>query len=338
MKVSIILPVYNGERHLTACLEAISGQTLDDMEVICIDDGSTDLTAHILKHQASKDPRFRVVHSPRCGQGAARNRGLQMARGEYVGFVDADDLISPKMYSRLYQAAQHHDSHMAMCFTQPFHDKTQQLISLQYYDHEKKLLLKSGLSCLKKKHILALIPYISMVCWNKIYQRQWLINCGATFDHAKKYEDLPFSFKALMNTNGLAIAGEELYYYRACRNDSVMGTVTRHNYNIIFDVLDNTRSQIKEELSQNRASPKMDHFEVRQLVLSAHTVFWCTQLQAVEKKAFYYRMRRRLQNIPLPGSLPLSFKAQFLMIKFNVWIAIFYTFSFKKYRQKADNK
>lgn len=94
MKVSVIIPVYNSERYLHVCLDSVLGQTLKDIEVVCIDDGSTDGSAALLAEYASRDTRIRVLTQVNAGQGAARNRGLELAQGEYVYFLDADDELA----------------------------------------------------------------------------------------------------------------------------------------------------------------------------------------------------------------------------------------------------
>ena len=104
MKVSVIIPVYNVEKYLRACLDSVLSQTLQDVEVVCIDDGSMDESAAILAECEAKDPRVRVYRQANAGQGAARNRGIELVRGEFVYFMDADDaLAAPDALSRLVE-------------------------------------------------------------------------------------------------------------------------------------------------------------------------------------------------------------------------------------------
>lgn len=104
-KVSVIVPVYNVEKYLQKCLESILEQTLEDIEIICIDDGSTDNSGKILDRYAAQDRRVKVIHRRNAGYGAAMNAGLDIAQGKYVGIVESDDCIKPKMYQALYNAA-----------------------------------------------------------------------------------------------------------------------------------------------------------------------------------------------------------------------------------------
>ena len=103
--VSVIVPVYNTERYLAKCLDSIIAQTMRDIEIICVDDGSTDSSLEILTAYAGKDARIRVIHKENGGLVSARKAGIKAARGTYIGYVDSDDWIEPRMYERLYECA-----------------------------------------------------------------------------------------------------------------------------------------------------------------------------------------------------------------------------------------
>jgi glycosyltransferase involved in cell wall biosynthesis len=114
-KASIIVPVHNAGPYLPACLDSILGQTLREIEVILVDDGSTDDSAAICDRYAGMDPRIRVIHQANGGVGNARNAGLEIANGEFIGFVDGDDLIDPDMVELLYRNAQEHQADISIC-------------------------------------------------------------------------------------------------------------------------------------------------------------------------------------------------------------------------------
>lgn len=114
-KVSIVVPVYNAERTLPACLASLRAQSLPDIEVLLVNDGSTDGSGELLRAAAGEDPRFQVIDQENRGEAAARYAGIRRARGEYVGFADADDFVDPAMYRRLYDAASEAQADLAMC-------------------------------------------------------------------------------------------------------------------------------------------------------------------------------------------------------------------------------
>ena len=113
-KVSIIVPVYNGERYIAKCVSSILSQTLSDSEVILVDDGSTDKTPEILKEYANKDNRIRIITQINQKQGAARNRGLEIAQGEYITFIDADDWIDENYLEKMYKYASSANADLAI--------------------------------------------------------------------------------------------------------------------------------------------------------------------------------------------------------------------------------
>ena len=105
-EISVIIPVYNQELYLEQCLDSVLGQTLRDIEVLCIDDGSLDRSAEILKRYAKQDPRLTVIQQENQGAGTARNCGLRLAKGKYLSFLDSDDFFEPDMLLKAYQRAE----------------------------------------------------------------------------------------------------------------------------------------------------------------------------------------------------------------------------------------
>ena len=105
IKVSVIVPVFNTEKYKEKCLNSLINQTLQDIEIICVNDGSTDKSADIIKKFANKDSRFKLINQENKKQGAARNTGMKIAKGEYIGFVDSDDWVDLEYYEKLYNAA-----------------------------------------------------------------------------------------------------------------------------------------------------------------------------------------------------------------------------------------
>ena len=108
--VSILVPCYNVEKYLNQCLDSIVNQTLKDIEIICINDGSTDSTLDIIKSYADKDKRVKIIDKPNEGYGKSMNRGLDAATGEYVGIVESDDWVDTDMFKKLYDIASKNDA------------------------------------------------------------------------------------------------------------------------------------------------------------------------------------------------------------------------------------
>ena len=132
-KVSIIIPVFNAEKYLEKCLDSLVNQTLEDIEIICIDDGSTDNSLEILKTYEQKDKRIKVLQQTNKKQGAARNYGIREAIGEYIGFVDSDDWAELDMFEKLYNKAISTDSDITMCKVIDYNENTKTYSKSNWY-------------------------------------------------------------------------------------------------------------------------------------------------------------------------------------------------------------
>ena len=144
-KVSVIIPIYNVEKYLRECLESVINQTLKDIEIICVDDGSPDNCPRICDEYAAKDARIKVIHKGNGGYGSAMNVGLDNATGEYIGIVEPDDYIESNMYEDLYKIAQKFDSDIVKsAYWEIFEDEENNKIrAYSYWAHEIKMPEKS---------------------------------------------------------------------------------------------------------------------------------------------------------------------------------------------------
>ena len=136
--VSVIVPVYNVENYLRQCLDSITGQTLRNIEIICVDDSSTDSSGKILEEYAKKDERIKIITQPNKGAGAARNNGLSAAQGKYLSFLDSDDFFEPDMLELAYKKAEEDRADFVV------------FKSDQYYTEEIDMLRSLGRSEKKK--------------------------------------------------------------------------------------------------------------------------------------------------------------------------------------------
>ena len=216
-RLSVIVPVYRVEAFLPACIDSILSQTIRDLELILIDDGSPDACGRICDEYAARDARVLVLHQENRGVSAARNAGLRIASGDYIGFVDPDDWIAPEMYAALLDAAQEHDAQIAVCgFT--FCDETgnaqyNQGVPEGLYDREDLLLSIYGMP--NQLH--------GSMC-NKIFSRGLLE--GAQFDETVAIgEDWLLLYECYCRANLAAAISGCLYFVRnrsgsATRNEN----------------------------------------------------------------------------------------------------------------------
>lgn len=205
IKVSVIVPVYNVEKYLGQCLNSIINQTFEDIEIICINDGSKDNSLQIIYEFAAKDKRIRVINKQNEGISAARNQGMELAKGEYISFIDSDDWIDKNYLEALYTAAKRYDSDIA----------SGGIIRVTGKRQRNKLIYKKEefTKDTDKKNRLTKTPVFSYV-WNKIYKRESLIKSGVTFPVGRVFEDVTWSIKAIYYLNGVVTVPDAIYYYR----------------------------------------------------------------------------------------------------------------------------
>lgn len=231
-KLSIIVPVYNGEKHLMQCLDSIINQTLKEIQIIIINDGSTDSSKEIISDYASKDARILFIESANEGVSAARNKGIEKATGKYVGFVDADDYIDETMYQQLFDIAEEKDASMVICNAMVVTNKV---------ESEKRLQLKNDCILVSDKSSLVL-DFLSFkydsANWNKIYALQLIIDHHLRFDkNLAIWEDLLFNLQFIAYVNKMVTLSESLYYYRI-HDASVMTDsklLISGQYNLLYD-------------------------------------------------------------------------------------------------------
>lgn len=213
--ISVIIPVYNTEKYLEKCLISVQRQTYDNLEVILIDDGSTDRSAAICDIFAENDKRFKVIHQENAGQAGARNVGLKKAAGKYIGFVDSDDYIEPEMFEEMYRETQNSGAYIVMCRFKRFGKIDGGFIPLmEEADREKavKLLVEDKIIC---SHL-----------WDKLFLR--VLFDGIEFPEGKAYEDIAVMHLLFLKTNKIKIINKIFYHYQI-RENSTVTTVSEKN-------------------------------------------------------------------------------------------------------------
>lgn len=219
IKVSVIIPVYNTEKYLPACLNSLIKQKLRDIEIICINDGSTDNSGAILKDYTAKDKRIIVIDRVNAGQSAARNYGISIARGEYLGFVDSDDAVDPDYFQKLYAAAKKYDCDIACAGFKKF-----KIIDGNIHLKYKKYEVFSDIT---KKVSAADIPNHNYI-WNKIYRRSSFLATGIKFPEGRFFEDIAILIKILYSMGKMVTVPKTYYHYRRRENSTVTNSSQKH--------------------------------------------------------------------------------------------------------------
>lgn len=248
-KVSVIIPVYNVEKYLRQCLDSVINQTLQDIEIICVDDGSTDNCPNILDEYAAKDARIKIIHKKNEGYGKAMNVGISHASGEYIGIVEPDDYIELNMYETLYEIAK---------------NKNIEIIKGDYWrfktngDNEEKELLLMDYN--KKYYDTIINPqenidvfYFQMHTWTGIYKNTFIkkYNIKHNETPGASYQDTGFWFLTLCYCTRFYIVNLPFYMYRVDNPNASIKNKTKvyalkHEYDYIYNILKNNKQLYKK--------------------------------------------------------------------------------------------
>ena len=257
--ISIIVPAYNVEDYLPRCLDSIIDQTYPNIEIVLVDDGSTDSTGKICDEYAIKDSRIKVIHRVNGGLSAARNSGLELANGDYIGFVDSDDYIDANMYASLNKYMEQFGADIANC---------------GYYeigDNAFKRSFTGEITELDGEEALQIYAleendkYISNSVWNKLFKKEILD--GLRFVEGRSCEDLVFTGQALSKAKKVVYIDTPYYYYIIDRVGSIMNdnkVVTRR----LDDMIPLTYEQIElfRQKGFERAA-RMDEYKLIKKIL-----------------------------------------------------------------------
>lgn len=217
-KISIIIPIYNVEQYLPQCLDSIINQTYKNLEIILINDGSTDNSGKICDNYAKVDNRIHVFHKKNEGVSSARNLGLEKCTGDFIGFVDPDDFIELNMYELLYNEQQKTNADIVWCnYYNYFSNEHYNIVNIFNENKLYKLpfaINKLGIDLFINKY------YEHSHLWSKLYKKSIFDNIK--FPYKKTLEDLSIFLPTLMKANIICVIPQALYYYRNNRINSLL--------------------------------------------------------------------------------------------------------------------
>lgn len=307
VKVSICVPVYNMEKYLKECIETLINQTLKEIEIIFVNDGSTDKSEKILEEYKNKYSNIKVITQKNKGLGDARNTGLENAIGEYVGFVDADDFVEYNMYERMYDEAKKQEADIVMC-------------DYKFYTNED----------IKKKKWYK--PYNGKIDgeflnrntqpWNKIVSNKLIKNSG--FKFFKRNGDGVFIYLMLC-ANKIVSIDDKLYNYRV-GHSSMSSNYNMEHFEISIESYEEqlkllNRTKYKEELKE--------YFEFRKIYVLIQAIAVAAK---TKEKAKYYKYVKELRKIDYKNNkyMKTILKKEFGVIKYiamTYFLPINYSFS-----------
>lgn len=243
--VSVIVPVYNVEKYLAKCLDSLVNQTLQKIEIIVVNDGSTDDSQTIIDEYVQKFPdKIKSLIKANGGLSDARNYGLPYAVGEYIGFVDSDDYIDKYMYERMYQSAKEHNSDIVTCDYYKVYGEHKELVKSRDFLNQRDMLIGS----------LA-------AAWNKIYKRELITKSGVVFPKGLVYEDTAFFAKLIPYCKRTSYVNEPFVYYIQ-RQGSIANSQGEKTAQI-FDIFDSIISFYKENGFYTYYKSELEYYCIR---------------------------------------------------------------------------
>ena len=211
IKVSVIIPVYNASKYLKPCLDSIINQTLKEIEIICVDDGSTDNSLEILNEYKEKDSRFIVLTQQNKYAGIARNTGLEKATGKYVCFLDSDDFFELSMFEQMYNKIEKDNSDVVVCGYYNYDNQNNKVLNT--YLVREPFIKQSPFSPQQIK------PHIFNFCrpnpWTKLFKRELFLKYNIKFDSTICSNDLSAVYTALIVAEKISTLDKPLIYYRS---------------------------------------------------------------------------------------------------------------------------
>ncbi|HEY7074322.1 MAG TPA: glycosyltransferase, partial [Solirubrobacteraceae bacterium] len=228
-RVSVVVPIYNVEAYLAECLESLAGQSMRDLEVVMVDDGSTDSSAAIAEGFAARDARFRLIRQPNGGLSRARNTGIDAAGGEFIAFVDSDDLVTLNAYELLLGALEKTGSDFA---TGNVHrlDRSG--------THQLRFVAGAFAITRLKTHVSRFRPLLGdRTAWNKLWRRSFWDAHGLRFPEGRVHEDIPVVLPAHFMARSVDVVSEPVYVYRVRESGAASITQRRLERRVMEDRL-----------------------------------------------------------------------------------------------------
>ena len=250
-EVSVIVPVYNVEKYLEKCLNSLVNQTLENIEIIIVNDGTKDNSEEIIKKFMEKYPQKIVyLKKENGGLSDARNYGMPYAKGEYIAFLDSDDYVEKDIYKEMYELAKKENSDMVECdFLWEYPNKVREDIG-QVYNGKKEMLEK-----------------VRVVAWNKLIRRSILEKTQIQFPKGLRYEDVEFTYKLIPHLNKVSFLKKPYIHYIQRENSII--NVQNERTKEIFTVLDNVIDYYKENNFYDEYKEELEYVYTRYLLCSS---------------------------------------------------------------------
>lgn len=329
MRISIIIPVYNTEKYLSQCLDSVVNQTYKELEIIIVNDGSTDRSLHIAQSYATKDARIIVISQDNQGQSVARNEGLKIASSEYVFFIDSDDYIGLNACEYLNHEIEQRGYDLIIFGRYSFYDDNNKLV----YD---KVIIDDDDYISGQDYLLKHIgknTFTASPC-NKLFKKQLLDKYLIRFESGIIYEDLLYVFESLFYANNIKLIEKPFYFYRQTRPESTVNTIKEKDKDVLITI------DLLERFLQQNNSDILDFIGYKLLIyrwICNAVVFkypckapLSTKANRIVKHILYdKRFKKYVKYIAKEKNVELKWRltARLMLISYPIYVTTIYIIS-----------
>lgn len=284
--ISIVVPVYNTGKYLAQCVGSVIAQTYTNIEILLIDDGSTDNSGSICDRLAEKDDRIKVWHIPNSGSGHARNTGIRYARGEFVLFLDSDDFWAEKeglqKVIRYYYSLPTPVDFIVLKFKY-FYEKDRLFKTLPDYTFEENSPKTEKLNQLVASGHFPVSPCI------KFTKRRFLTDQSLFFPEGVTTEDIPWSLESFLRCSDFAVLNDDFYTYRRQVSSSVTHSVSEKKFNDLLTIVENHIEEVKETIADSSLQSVLFSFWAYQysILMGMYALF-----SSSSKKSYFRRLKK----------------------------------------------
>lgn len=319
VSVSVIVPVYDVEKYLDECLSSLVNQTLSELEIIVVNDGTKDNSQSIIDHYVKQYPNKVVsLIKENGGLGDARNYGIPYAKGEYIGFVDSDDIVHLEMYEKMFNKAKLEDSDLVLCDLEYF------------YETSSEKMVKEGLVQIENIDVNKTIFLSPLFAWNKLYRRSLFIESGLKYPIGLWYEDIPVTVPFFTLAKKISYVHETLIYYRQ-RSTSIMGSVDNPKVKDIFDIMHLCLNYFKDHNLLETYYDELEFLFLEHLMLNGGFRFLLSHkykdylafsIDTLDLNFPHWRNNKYLFTLPRRYQIYIKYMHSFMIYPFSIYLKL----------------
>lgn len=319
VSVSVIVPVYNVEKYLDECLSSLVNQTLSELEIIVVNDGTKDNSQSIIDHYVKQYPNKVVsLIKENGGLGDARNYGIPYAKGEYIGFVDSDDIVHLEMYEKMLNKAKLEDSDLVLCDLEYF------------YETSKERMVKEGLVQIENIDVNKTVFLSPLFAWNKLYRKSLFIESELKYPIGLWYEDIPVTVPFFTLAKKISYVHETLIYYRQ-RSTSIMGSVDNPKVKDIFDIMHLCLNYFKEHNLLETYHDELEFLFLEHLMLNGGFRFLLSHkymdylafsIDTLDLNFPHWRNNKYLNTLPKRYQIYIKHMRSFMIFPFSIYLKL----------------